>query len=87
MQLARDLVAVRPDSVNKRLKVFVPDWQKSLHGEVLAVGPKVRELLPGDRVVFGAAKGMESIYNGAAIRIMRWEDIDMVLEGEGATAI
>jgi hypothetical protein len=82
MLLVRDLVAVLPDSVRRRAKVFVPDWQKTLKGKVLAVGPKVAGLAPGDRITFGAAKGMESVYNGAAIRIMRFNDVDMVIEEE-----
>lgn len=89
MQLARDLVAVLPDS-QKRIKnrIVVPDWQKTLKGEVLGVGPKVRDdVRVGDRISFGAAKGMESVYNGAAIRIMRYDDVDMVIEEESdATA-
>ena len=34
---ARDLVAVIP-IIKKRSKVIVPHWQKSLHGEVVAIG-------------------------------------------------
>jgi co-chaperonin GroES (HSP10) len=86
MQLARDLVAVLP-GIKKKSKVVVPDWQRSLQGEVLAVGTDVLDINVGDKVVFGAAKGMECVYDGAAIRIMKAEDVDMILEGENAVAI
>lgn len=86
MQLARDLVAVIP-TIKKRSKVIVPDWQKSLHGEVVAIGDNVVDIAVGDKVVFGAAKGMEAVYDGVAVRIMKSKDVDGILEGEYAVAL
>jgi co-chaperonin GroES (HSP10) len=79
MGLIGDLVAILPDSEAKRGKILLPDWQRSLQGEVLAVGPDATELKVRDRVTFGAAKGMESVFDGATIRVMRQDDVDMVL--------
>jgi co-chaperonin GroES (HSP10) len=80
IKLLGDLVAVQPKAVAQRGQVFLPDWSRSLQGSVLAFGPDVRELKKGDTVTFRATSGMESVFNGVAIRIMRADDIDMILE-------
>jgi co-chaperonin GroES (HSP10) len=69
-------------------KVLLPDWQRILRGEVVAVGPgrmlPLGECAPmetnvGDIVTFAATAGMDSSYGvGKAIRIMRDSDIDCV---------
>jgi co-chaperonin GroES (HSP10) len=86
MQLLGELIAVR--YVPVKAAVLLPDWQRTLIGTVLAVGPG-RPLIdggaapmktqPGDVVVFGAAVGMESVYNGEAIRILRDSEVDLVV--------
>lgn len=86
-KLMNDLVAVALlDKAEGR--VLLPDWQRILRGEVVAVGPG--RMLPlgdrapmecsvGDRVTFAAAAGMDSSYGvGKAIRIMRDSDVDCV---------
>jgi co-chaperonin GroES (HSP10) len=73
MQLLGDLVAVIPESTRPSGTIILPDWQRSLEGSVLACGPDCTEVKKGDRVQFGAASGMESVFDGAAIRIMREE--------------
>jgi co-chaperonin GroES (HSP10) len=73
MQLLGDLVAVQPESTRQASGIILPDWQRSLWGSVLALGPDCTELKIGDRVNFGAASGMESVFNGTAIRIMSEE--------------
>lgn len=73
MLLLADLVAVLPDSVRPAGPILLPDWSRSLTGSVLACGPDCKELKRGDRVQFGAASGMESVFSGAAIRIMSEE--------------
>lgn len=78
IQLLDTLVAIRPEEP-KRSKILLPDWQKSLFGFVLSVGPGVTELTVGERVSFGAAKGIESVCDGAQIRILREEDIDFTV--------
>lgn len=85
----RDLIAVRPDEL-KPSKIALPDWQRTLKGFVLAVGPgranrNGKGLAPmecqvGDYVQFGAAVGMESMYDGVMIRIMRDGDVDLVIK-------
>ncbi len=84
-----DLIAVRPDEI-KPSKIALPDWQKCLKGFVIAAGPgksnrKGTGLTPmecavGDYVQFGAAVGMESVYDGTPIRILRDADVDIVLK-------
>jgi co-chaperonin GroES (HSP10) len=87
--LVGELIAVQPIDP-KPSKILLPDWQRTLRGKVLAVGPG--EPLPeggctpmqtkvGDYILFGAATGMESSYGGIDIRIMRDRDADAVLEG------
>jgi co-chaperonin GroES (HSP10) len=81
IQLLADLVAVQPKSVAQRGAIFLPDWNRSLQGVVLAIGPDCTEVKVGDAITFRATSGMESVFNGVAIRIMKEkEDIDMVLE-------
>lgn len=95
-QLVGDLVAIQPDDVDLQTVIKLPDWQRNLRGTVLAVGPgaplpgggfKPMECQVGDRVVFGAASGMESRYQHTLIRIMRDDDIDIVLEGNDTSTI
>lgn len=88
-ECVRDLIAVRPDEY-KPGKIALPDWQRTLKGFVLAVGPgrpnrNGKGLAPmecqvGDYIQFGAAAGMESSYDGVVIRIMRDGDADLVLK-------
>jgi len=86
-KLMNDLVAVALlDKVESIIKL--PDWQRILRGEVVAVGPgrmlPLGERAPmecsvGDKVSFSATAGMDSQYGiGKAIRIMRDSDIDCV---------
>ena len=80
MQLLGELVAVRPDSVKpEKGKILMPDWSRCLRGRVLAVGPECRELAVGDHITFVATAGMESVLNGAAIRIMKESDVDATI--------
>jgi chaperonin GroES len=87
-QLLDDLIAVEPlDKVEGVIKL--PDWQRILRGEVVAVGPG--RMLPrgerapmetkvGDVVTFAATAGMDSSYGvGKAIRLMRDTDVDAVV--------
>lgn len=88
-QMLNDLIVVQIyDPVPTRIKL--PDWQKTLRGTVVAVGPGkmlysgVRaEMMTkvGDVVSFGAATGMETSYGGHVnVRVMRDSDVDAVLE-------
>lgn len=86
-QLLDDLVAVSLlDKAEGVIKL--PDWQRTLRGEVIATGPgrmlPMGERAPmecrvGDRVSFSATAGMDSEYGvGKKIRLMRDTDIDTV---------
>jgi chaperonin GroES len=84
-----DLIAVELAAAPRDQRILLPDWQRTLEGTVVAVGPgaplTTGALGPmtcrvGDHVLFGAATGMESVYKGATIRIMRDTDVDAVLE-------
>jgi co-chaperonin GroES (HSP10) len=75
-KLFANLVAVE---VNEpKGPVLLPDWKRSLPGTVFAIGPSVRVVSEGDLVYFGAAKGMDAVYDGKNIRIMKEDDIDFV---------
>ena len=74
--------------------IKLPDWQRYLRGEVIAVGPG-RMLPLGDRapmeckvgnvVTFAATAGMESDYGvGRKVRMMRDVDVDAVEEQSDA---
>lgn len=87
-RLVGDLIAVQPMEVKPSL-IALPDWQRTLRGKVIGAGPgaplsngkfKPMACSVGDYIVFGAAKGMESVYCGESIRIMRDEDADGILE-------
>lgn len=78
INLLGELVAVQPE--NPKLDVLLPDWKRSLSGVVLSVGPDCKTVQNGVRVSFGAAVGMDSVLNGAAIRILKEQDLDFVYE-------
>ena len=87
-RLMNDLVAVALlDKAEGMIKL--PDWQRVLRGEVVAVGPgrmlPLGERAPmecrvGDLVSFAATAGMDSSYGiGKNIRLMRDTDVDAVV--------
>lgn len=80
IKLIEELIAVIPDAKPPGLKILTPDWTRCLKGKVLAIGPDCVEVKIGDRVGFGATTGMESVFDGAAIRVMRESDLDFVEE-------
>ncbi|MGH6878564.1 MAG: hypothetical protein ACREHV_14475 [Rhizomicrobium sp.] len=69
-------------------RIKLPDWQRTLRGEVTAVGPG--RMLPygdrapmeckvGDVVTFAATAGMDSDYGvGRKVRIMKDGDVDTI---------
>lgn len=88
-QLLNDLIVVQLiEQLSTRIKL--PDWQRTLRGTVIAVGPGKMlyngERAPmmtavGDTVSFGAAVGMDTSYGGHInIRMMKDGDVDAVLE-------
>ena len=87
MRMRGELIVVRYEPV--KTAVALPDWQRSLTGTVLACGPGIplpdgrngpMQTKPGDKVCFGAAVGMESVFEGNPIRIMRDSEVDFVVD-------
>ena len=86
----------RVEEENKtRGGVIIPDTakEKPMQGEVLAVGPGVRDeggqlvapdVKPGDRVLFGKWSGTEVRLDGEELLIMKESDIMGVLEGDAS---
>lgn len=87
--LLDDMVAVALiDLPASELRIKLPDWQRTLRGEVIAVGPG--RMLPyggrapmeshvGDVVTFAATAGMEADFGvGKKVRLMRDPDLDTV---------
>lgn len=88
-QLLDDMLAVALiDTPASELRIKLPDWQRTLRGEVIAAGPgrmlpyggrAPMECKPGDLVTFSATAGMESDYGvGRKLRMMRDTDVDTV---------
>lgn len=87
MQLLGELIAVQYEPVKTTVKL--PDWKRTLTGVVIACGAGLpsydgRGNAPvvcrvGDRVSFGAAAGMESVYDGQPIRILRDSEVDFAV--------
>ena len=88
-QLLDDFIVVALiDVPASELRIKLPDWQRTLRGEVTATGPG--RMLPyggrapmetkvGDIVTFAATAGMDSDYGvGRKIRMMHDEDVDTV---------
>lgn len=79
INLVGDLVCVQPEGVRQQGKIFIPDWARSLHGKIVAKGPDATQVEIGETATFVATSGMESVFNGAAVRIMREGDLDVVV--------
>jgi chaperonin GroES len=87
-RLLDDLIAVAVQDKAEGV-IKLPDWQRILRGEVIAVGPgrmlEYGERAPmecqvGDIVSFAATAGMDSDYGvGKKIRLMRDTDVDAVI--------
>jgi co-chaperonin GroES (HSP10) len=80
------IVVALIDSTPSRIKL--PDWHRTLRGEVTAAGPgrmlpfggrAPMECKPGDIVTFAATAGMDTDYGvGRKIRMMHDVDVDTV---------
>ena len=73
--------------------IIIPDnaKEKPMQGEVLAVGPGVRnedgdlialDVKPGDRILFGKWSGTEVKIDGEELLIMKESDILGIIEGK-----
>lgn len=79
LNLIGELLAVRIDDL-KSERISLPDWKRALTGTVLAKGPACRDVDLESKVSFGAAVGMDSVFNGQEIRILKEKDLDFVYE-------
>lgn len=80
------IVVALIDAPASELRIKLPDWQRTLRGEVTAVGPG--RMLPfggrapmeckvGDVVTFAATAGMDTDYGvGRKVRLMHDTDTD-----------
>ena len=89
-----DRVAVRRVEEEQKTKggIIIPDTakEKPMQGEVLAVGPGVRDekgelvpldVKPGDRILFGKWSGTEVKIEGTEYLILKESDVMGVIEG------
>jgi chaperonin GroES len=92
-----DRVVIRRVEEDERTRgrIIIPDTvkEKPQQGEVVAVGPGVRndngqvqplDVRPGDRVLFGKWSGTEVMLDGEELLIMKESDILGVLESAAA---
>lgn len=90
-QLLDDFIVVALiDTPAGEMRIKLPDWQRTLRGEVTAAGPG--RMLPfggrapmeckvGDVVTFAATAGMDTDYGvGRKIRMMKDVDVDSIEE-------
>lgn len=88
-QLLDDFIVVALiDAPASEMRIKLPDWQRTLRGEVTAAGPgrtlpfggrAPMECKPGDIVTFAATAGMDTDYGvGRKIRMMHDTDADTI---------
>lgn len=80
----KDRVVVRRSSAEEKTKggLIIPDnaKEKPIQGEVLAIGPDVKDIEPGNVVLFGKYAGNE-IHNAEdEVLLIKAEDILGVIE-------
>lgn len=80
----KDRVLIRRSSAETKTKsgLIIPDnaQEKPIQGEVLAIGPEVKDLEPGNVVLFGKYSGSE-IHNAEdEVLLIKAEDILGVIE-------
>lgn len=81
----RNIVVIkRAEPEDKSPLLFTPDNYKAkpLRGEVLAVGPKVRDVKVCDQVQFPRNTGSDVIVDGAPLILMSEDDVLAVLESD-----
>ena len=76
INLIGELIAVTFEPVQGTVRL--PDWKRSLKGTVIARGSDVRDVSEGQVVSFGAAVGMDSVFAGKEVRILKEQDLDFV---------
>jgi chaperonin GroES len=82
-----DALLVRRKTVEEMSAIILTEnmeKEKPAEGEVVAIGPKVLDVVAGDHVVFGKYSGTEFKLNGEVLLIMREEDIQGTVEDEQA---
>ena len=56
-------------------------WKPEQSGEIVAIGPRVKELRPGQTAIFSWQIGQELCLNDQRYLVMREADVLAVLEG------
>jgi len=78
INLIGELLVVTPEYDQGPIRL--PDWKRSLKGTVIARGPNARNVSEGQIVSFGAAVGMDSVFAGQEVRILKEQDLDFVYD-------
>ncbi len=75
--LADRVVAVRQDPATKSASgLYLPDAnEKPVDAEIVAVGPEVKTLKSGDRVIMKDYAGTELEFNGKKYIVIKEEDV------------
>ncbi len=80
----KNRVAVKRDTREEKTLtsgVIIPESAQQLpqQGTIMAVGPEVKDLAVGNRVIFGISEGQQHTIDGEEVRIMREDKIWAVL--------
>lgn len=79
-------ILVEPDPTQDKtdLGIIIPEQarekEKPNRGTVLAVGEKIENIKPGDRVLFGKFAGTEVVTEEKKCLIMKYQDLFAILE-------
>jgi len=80
----KDRVVIRRSSAEEKTKggLIIPDnaKEKPIQGEVLAIGPEVKDIEPGNVVLFGKYAGSEIRNSEDEVLLIKAEDILGVIE-------
>lgn len=80
----KELIVVQPDQELEKTKsgIYIPEQakEKQQKGTVISVGGQVREIKPGDKILFGKYSGSEVEVNGVLYLIFREDDVLGVLK-------
>lgn len=85
-----DKVVVKRDEVESTIgRIYIPESaREEKHvATVLAVGPRVERIRPGDRVLVGKYAGEEVEFNGNPVTFVTSEDIHMIIEDDPTSPI
>jgi chaperonin GroES len=78
-------VLIKRDEVAKEIgSIIIPDTvrdkERPLTGVVVATGPDVNQVFPGDKVLFGEYSGTQIAVDEMTFVIMREDDVHITIE-------